>query len=143
MQSTPILETLGRPPCGGEQPLQGKTCYSRGRQGTTGDCGELRGDYGGLQGTAGDYRELQGTAGGPGSFYSLVDCGGRPGQPSLAVGRWATFEKDRTGPPNAVPGRPAPERTDCPVANTGLPVKSKHSPQANRETLYWKVMQMV
>ena len=68
-------------------------------------------------GKAGDYRGLRGTTG-PQSFYSLADCEGRRGQRSLAVGRGATFEKDRTGPPNAVPRRPAPGRTDCPVANT-------------------------
>ena len=56
--------------------------------------------------------------GGPWSFYSLADCGGWRGQRSLSVGRGATFEKDRTGPPNAVPRRPAPGRTDCPFANT-------------------------
>ena len=44
--------------------------------------------------------------------------GGRRGKRSLAVGRRATFEKDRTGPLNAVRRRPAPGRTDCPVENT-------------------------
>ena len=46
------------------------------------------------------------------------DGGGRRGKRSLAVGRRATFEKDRTGPLNAVHRRPAPGRTDCPVENT-------------------------
>ena len=58
------------------------------------------------------------TAEGPWSFYFLADCGGRRGQRSLAVGRGATFEKDRTGPPPAAPRRPAPGWTDRPVANT-------------------------
>jgi len=52
-------------------------------------------------------------------FHSLADCRGRRGKRSLAVGRRATFEKDRTGPLNAVHRRPAPGRTDCPVENTG------------------------
>ena len=65
------------------------------------------------RGTAGDQ-----STGGPWSFHSLAECGGRLGQRSLAVGCWATFEKDWTGPPNAVPHCPAPGRTDCPVVNT-------------------------
>ena len=48
------------------------------------------------------------------------DGGGRRGKRSLAVGLRATFEKDRTGPLNAVHRRPAPGRTDCPVENTVL-----------------------
>ena len=51
-------------------------------------------------------------------FHSLADCRGRRGKRSLTVGRRATFEKDRTGPLNAVHRRPAPGRTDCPVENT-------------------------
>ena len=51
-------------------------------------------------------------------FHSLADCRGRHGKWSLAVGCRATFEKDRTGPLNAVHRRPALGRTDCPVENT-------------------------
>ena len=57
--------------------------------------------------------------GGPWSFYFLADCGVQRGQWSLAVGRWATFEKDQRGPPNTVLRCPAPELTDCPVVNSG------------------------
>ncbi|PUU72422.1 hypothetical protein B9Z19DRAFT_1197577 [Tuber borchii] len=46
---------------------------------------------------------------------------GTAGQWSLAAGRGATLEKDRTGPLNAVHRRPPPGRTDCPVENTEEP----------------------
>ena len=103
-----------------------------GLRGTTGDYGGLRRTtwhYGGLPGTVEDYRGLQSpshfipqtrneTAGGAWSCYSLADCGGGRRQQSFAVGYGGTFEKDRTGPPNTVPRRPAPGRTDCLVVNT-------------------------
>ena len=56
----------------------------------------------------------------PPSFHSLANCRGRRGKRSLAVGRGATFGKDRTGPLNAVHHRPTPGRTDCPVENTAV-----------------------
>ena len=100
----------------------------RGLQGTTGDCEGLPGTMGDcreLWRTTGDYRApviipqtRNETAGGPWSFYSLADCEGGRGQQSFAVGCGGTFEKDRTGPPNAVPRRQAPGRRDCPVVNT-------------------------
>ena len=55
----------------------------------------------------------------------------------MIVGRRATFEKDRTGPLNAVHRRPAPGRTDCPAENSDRGVlEDDHKAEDDDDSAY-------
>ena len=88
----------------------------RGRRKTAENSGKQRG-------TAGDHRGRRGTMGDGGGRWGTTQC--RPSWSFVLTCR-ASFGKDGTGRRNVVRPRPAPGRTDCPVANTEIDSLKSH-----------------